>query len=191
LLSPRPGYFWPSQFESSWNVTENLECLGPEILDQLPTGTVPVAFVMGIGTGGTLAGVGQAFRAVNPNVKLFAIEPSEAATIRFGEAGPHGIEGIGDGFVPRLFTEHRSLVDDVLLVDSASAIDCSRRLARDHGLFVGPSSGAHFLIAQQVKDGDPALKTTVTAFCDDRAKYLGSLFGKGEPDQAQASAGAP
>src|SRR5918912_2297162 len=79
-LGDRPGYFCPSQFESEWNVEENRVWLGPEILGQLPDGRVPDAFVMGVGTGGTLIGVGQAFREVNPAVKLFAMEPSESST---------------------------------------------------------------------------------------------------------------
>lgn len=86
-LGRRMGYFCPSQFESEWNVEENRLILGPEILSQLPDGALPDAIVMGVGTGGTLVGVGQAFREINPNVKLFAMEPSESATIMCGEVG--------------------------------------------------------------------------------------------------------
>src|SRR5215208_6113558 len=84
-LGQEPGYFCPAQFESEWNVEENRIWLGPEILSQLPDGVVPDAIVMGVGTGGTLIGVGQAFREVNPAVKLFAMEPSESSTILCGE----------------------------------------------------------------------------------------------------------
>ena len=86
-LGRSTGYFCPSRFESEWNVEENRLILGPEILSQLPQGDVPDAIVMGVGTGGTLVGVGQAFREVNPNVKLFAMEPSESATIMCGRWG--------------------------------------------------------------------------------------------------------
>src|SRR5215208_1606793 len=91
-LGQEPGYFCPAQFESEWNVEENRVWLGPEILAQLPEGVVPDAIVMGVGTGGTLIGVGQAFREVNPAVKLFAMEPSESSTILCGEVGDHLIE---------------------------------------------------------------------------------------------------
>ena len=106
-LGQEPGYFCPAQFESEWNVEENRIWLGPEILSQLPEGVVPDAIVMGVGTGGTLIGVGQAFREVNPDVKLFAMEPSESSTILCGEMGDHLIEGISDGFVPGIFERHQ------------------------------------------------------------------------------------
>ena len=86
-LGGEPGYFAPLQFESEWNIEENREILGPEILAQLQ-GRVPDALVMGVGTGGTLIGVGQAFRAVNPEVRLFAMEPSESQTILCGRRSP-------------------------------------------------------------------------------------------------------
>ncbi|HEX5314769.1 MAG TPA: cysteine synthase family protein, partial [Gammaproteobacteria bacterium] len=105
-LGKLPGHFCPSQFESDSNVEENREILGPEILAQLPEGAIPDALVMGVGTGGTLAGVGQAFRKVNPAVRLFAMEPAESCTLLCGEIGKHQIEGISDGFVPGIFARH-------------------------------------------------------------------------------------
>ncbi|HTM28130.1 MAG TPA: cysteine synthase family protein, partial [Rhodanobacter sp.] len=117
-LGQQPGYFAPAQFESEWNVEENRLVLGPEILSQLPPGQLPDALVLGVGTGGTLIGVGQAFRAVNPNVRLFAMEPSESCTILCGEIATHTIEGISDGFVPGIFQRHSSLVNEVLSVSS-------------------------------------------------------------------------
>ena len=98
-LGRQDGYFCPSQFESEWNVEENRVWLGPELLSQLPEGRIPDALVMGVGTGGTLVGVGQAFREVNPDVKLFAMEPSESSTILCGEVGDHLIEEIGRAHV--------------------------------------------------------------------------------------------
>src|ERR671910_447934 len=91
---------------------------GAEILAQLPEGVVPDALVMGVGTGGTLVGVGQAFREANPDVKLFAMEPEESCTILCGEVGEHLVEGIADGFVPGIFDRHRGLVDGVYPVAS-------------------------------------------------------------------------
>jgi cysteine synthase A len=175
-LGEEPGYFCPSQFESEWNVEENRIWLGPEILDQLPDGVVPEAIVMGVGTGGTLIGVGQAFREVNPAVKLFAMEPSESSTILCGEVGDHLIEGISDGFVPGIFERHQQLVDTALTVDSEEAVREMRRLAREHGLFVGPSSGANLIAARKVRESYPDLGTIVTLFCDEGEKYISEHF---------------
>jgi len=177
-LGGEPGYFCPSQFESEWNVEENRTWLGPEILSQLPEGATPDAVVMGVGTGGTLIGVGQAFREVNPSVKLFAMEPSESSTILCGEVGAHLIEGISDGFVPGIFERHRILVDDALTVNSEEAVEEMRRLAKQHGLFVGPSSGANLLAAKKVRESYPDLDTIVTLFCDEGEKYISEHFAK-------------
>ena len=175
-LGGEPGYFCPSQFESEWNVEENRTWLGPEILGQLPGDLVPDALVMGVGTGGTLIGVGQAFREVNPSVKLFSMEPSESSTILCGEIGDHLIEGISDGFVPGIFERHQQLVDTALTVDSEEAVEEMRRLAREHGLFVGPSSGANLIAARRVRESYPDLGTVVTLFCDEGEKYISEHF---------------
>jgi cysteine synthase len=177
-LGHREGYFCPSQFESEWNVEENRVWLGPEILGQLPEGAVPDALVMGVGTGGTLIGVGQAFREVNPKVKLFAMEPSESATILCGEVGDHLIEGISDGFVPGIFQRHGRLVDTTLTVGSEEAVDAMRYLARQYGLFVGPSSGANLIAAKKITEVYPDLKTVVTLFCDEGEKYIQEHFAE-------------
>jgi cysteine synthase A len=175
-LGRQDGYFCPSQFESEWNVEENRVWLGPEILSQLPEGVVPDALVMGVGTGGTLVGVGQAFREVNPRVKLFAMEPSESATILCGEVGEHLIEGIADGFVPGIFQRHQRLVDNTLTVDSGEAVESMKDLARRYGLFVGPSSGANMIAARKVRETYPELETVVTLFCDEGEKYIADHF---------------
>ncbi|HET6655108.1 MAG TPA: cysteine synthase family protein [Gammaproteobacteria bacterium] len=180
-LGRQPGFFFPGQFESEWNVDENREVLGPEILAQLPDGRVPDAFVHGVGTGGTLIGVGQAFRQVNPNVRLFAMEPSESRTILCGEVALHRIEGISDGFVPGIFTHHRNLVGDTLSVDSTDAIAEMRELARTRGLFCGPSSGAHLLAAQRVRERYPEIETVVTILDDEGEKYLHDFFMQPTP----------
>lgn len=171
-----PGHFCPSQFESEWNVEENRLILGPEILAQLPSGRVPDALVLGVGTGGTLIGVGQAFREANPHVRLFAMEPSESCTILCGEIAAHTIEGISDGFVPGIFERHASLVNDVLSVSSEDAVTEMKRLARQYGLFCGPSSGAHMLAAKRIRENFPELQTVVTVFCDEGEKYLHEYF---------------
>jgi cysteine synthase A len=175
-LGRQPGHFCPGQFESEWNVEENRTWLGPEILEQLPAGRVPDALVSGVGTGGTLIGVGQAFRSVNPAVRLVAIEPDESCTILCGETGKHSVEGIADGFVPGIFARHRALVDEVVPVPSEEAIAAMRRLASAHGIFAGPSSGAHFVVAKRFREQHPELHTVVTVFSDEGEKYVSEYF---------------
>jgi len=175
-LGRQPGFFNPGQFESEWNVEENREILGPEILAQLPENRKPDALVMGVGTGGTLVGVGQALRKVNPEVRLFAMEPSESCTILCGEVAMHKIEGISDGFIPGIFQRHGADVSDTTSVASVEAIEVMRELARTKGLLCGPSSGAHLIAARRVKAENPELKTVVTLFCDEGEKYLQDHF---------------
>ena len=175
-LGDQPGYFAPHQFESEWNVEENRTWLGPEILGQLPTGCTPDAFVVGVGTGGTLIGVGQAFREVNPEVLVVALEPSESCTIQCGDTGLHQIEGIADGFIPSIYQRHQSLVDRVVSVHSDDAVTEMRRLAREHGLLVGPSSGANMIAARRLRDELPETSTVVTILCDEGEKYLSEYF---------------
>jgi len=179
-LGAQPGFFAPGQFDSESNIEENRELLGPEILAQLQ-GRLPDALVMGVGTGGTLIGVGQAFRAANPAVRLFAMEPSESQTILCGEVDTHDIEGISDGFVPGIFARNAALVDATLSVSSEEAIAEMRRLAREHGLLCGPSSGAHLVAARRVREQHPQLRTVVTLFCDEGEKYLQEHFSAPPP----------
>jgi cysteine synthase len=186
-MGEKPGYFCPSQFESEWNVEENRLILGPEILSQLPEGAVPDALVMGVGTGGTLIGVGQAFREINPKVKLFAMEPSESRTILCGEVGNHLIEGIADGFVPGIFERHQELVDKTLTIDSEEAVESMRYMAKQYGLFAGPSSGANLIAAKKVKAAYPELKTVVTLLCDEGEKYIQEYFA--ETDRVRVDSG--
>jgi cysteine synthase A len=175
-LGGRPGYFAPQQFDSEWNVEENRTWLGPETLAQLPGGAVPDAVVGGVGTGGTIVGVGQCFRERNESCKVVAVEPNESCLLMCGEVGRHLIEGISDGFVPGIFTRHRDLIDEIVAVDSDAAISEMRRLAREFGLFVGPSSGAHLLAALELRARYPDLRHIVTFFCDEGEKYINDYF---------------
>jgi cysteine synthase A len=175
-LGEQPGWFAPQQFDSEWNVEENRTWLGPEILDQLPDGVRPDAVVGGIGTGGTIVGVGQCFRLANPRCWVAAVEPNESCTILCGEVGRHLIEGIADGFVPGIIARHRDIIDELCPIESDEAVDEMRRLAREHGLFVGPSSGAHLVAARQLRARQPELEHIVTFFCDEGEKYLTDYF---------------
>lgn len=171
-LGDQPGWFCPSQFDSEDNVEENRRWLGPEMLAQLPAGVTPDALVVGVGTGGTLVGAGQAFRAANPECRLVAVEPDESRTLACGEVGEHVVEGIADGFVPGIVARHRHLIDDVVAVSGADAVAEMRRLASEHGLLVGPSSGAHLVAARRLQAHNPELSTVVTVLCDEAEKYL-------------------
>jgi cysteine synthase A len=170
VLGARPGYFNPAQFDSQWNVQENQEWLGAEILDQLPQ--LPDALVVGVGTGGTLIGVGRAFREANPDVRVVGLEPDESCTIVCGEIAHHSIEGIADGFVPGIIQRHGDEVDEYVSVSSPESLAEMRRLAREHGLFVGPSSGAHMVAAKRLRERHSELETVVTLLCDEGEKYI-------------------
>ena len=175
-LGREPGYFAPQQFDSEWNVEENRTWLGPETLAQLPGGMAPDAVVGGVGTGGTIVGVGQCFREHNPACRVVAVEPNESCTLMCGEVGRHLIEGISDGFVPGIFARHRHIIDEIVAVDSDAAIAEMRRLAREFGLFVGPSSGAHLLATRDLRARHPDLRHVVTFFCDEGEKYINDYF---------------
>lgn len=168
-LGALPGYFAPQQFDSEWNVDENREWLGQEILRQMPV--IPDLVIGGIGTGGTIIGVGQALKAANPECKVIALEPAESCTILCGEVAKHLIEGIADGFVPGIIARHRESIDGFVDVHSDEAIREMRRLAKEHGIFVGPSSGAHMIAAKQLKE-KYGVQNVVTFFCDEGEKYI-------------------
>jgi cysteine synthase A len=173
-LGSRPGYFAPQQFDNEWNVEENRTWLAPEILNQLPEGVLPDAVVGGVGTGGTIVGVGLAFKEANPDCRVVALEPGESCTILCGEIGKHLIEGISDGFVPGIIERHRADLDEVVTVESPTAVAEMRRLAKEHGVFVGPSSGAPLVAARRQRE--QGLANVVTFFCDEGEKYLADYF---------------
>ena len=172
-IAEQPGFYAPQQFDSEWNVVENYEWLGKEILTQLPA--KPDLLISGVGTGGTLIGVGRAFKEVNPAAKSYALEPSESCTIACSEVAKHLIEGISDGFIPGIIERHSQEIDGFVHIHSNDAVEETRRLARTHGIFVGPSSGAHMLAAKKLKEELGAEKV-VTIFCDEGEKYIADYW---------------
>ena len=170
-----PGFFSPQQFDNEWNVEENRQWLGQEILQQIPV--LPDLIVCGVGTGGTVIGVGQAFKAANPKCKVIALEPAESCTILCGEVCKHLIEGIADGFIPGIVTRHQHELDGVIDVGSEESIAEMRRIARVHGIFVGPSSGAHMIAAKRLKE-QYGVENVVTFFCDEGEKYINDYWIK-------------
>ncbi|WP_298209750.1 cysteine synthase family protein [Ferrimicrobium sp.] len=175
LLGQQPGFYCPGQFDSELNVEENREVFGPEILADLGEGRTPDAFVMGVGTGGTLIGVGQCLHAVNPSCWVVGMEPDESCTILCGEVHHHKIEGIADGFIPGIFERHYDEVNELVAVSSLDAITEMYALAK-RGYLVGPSSGANLVAARRLKDRHPEFDTIVTVFCDEGEKYLSEYY---------------
>lgn len=176
-MGQQPGYYCPAQFDNEWNVEENRDWLGREIIAQLPAGTQIDAVVQGVGTGGTLIGVTQALRQWhNPDLKSYAMEPTESQTLECCIVGDHKIEGISDGFVPTLYDRHRHEISDIIDVPGDVALREAEKLAREHGLFVGPSSGANLWAARKLRQDHPQLGTILTFFCDRGEKYLSLMY---------------
>ena len=147
------------------NVEAQYTTTGQEIIDAVPEVN---AFVSGIGTGGTLMGIGKRLKDNNPNSKIFALEPSTLSILKMGmEEGSHMIEGIGDDFIPGIVD--KDLIDDIVLIDDLDAINMSKRIAMEFGLGIGISSGANFL-ASVIMDSDEL--TIATVFADDNKKYI-------------------
>ncbi len=180
-LGEQPGWFCPRQFDSEWNIDENEQWLGREILQQLPSHLFPVAIVAGVGTGGTLIGLAHAMRRVNHDVLTIAVEPEESCTISRGVVGYHAIEGIADGFVPGIIDRNIGTIDEVITVASEQALEEMQRLAAVYGLLVGPSSGANLIAAKLIRDrlGDDG--AVITVFSDEGEKYLSQYWAPPPP----------
>lgn len=177
-LGQKDGYYCPAQFDSEWNVEENRNWLGQEIIKQLDELGLKIdAIVQGVGTGGTLIGNAMALKEHhNPDLKVFAMEPSESKTLACCMVADHKIEGISDGFVPTIYQRHSNLVDEVISVNSQIAIEETKRLCADKGIFVGPSSGANYFAARHIKEHYPDIGNVLTFLCDRGEKYLSMLF---------------
>lgn len=159
----------PDQFSNPDNPRAHEEETGPEILADTQ-GRVDI-FVAAVGTGGTLSGTGRALRRAIPHIRIVAVEPAASPAISRGEAGPHGIQGIGAGFVPENLD--RELVDEVLTVSDEEALAYAREAARKGGLLVGISAGANLAAAHRLAQRpENAGKTIVTILPDTAERYL-------------------
>ena len=199
IVAKHPKAWLPRQFENTDNVEEHRKGIGREIIRQMkglnkaawanqdrplrrsgasgqrgskqPRNVVG-AFVAGIGTGGTIIGVAKALQDAGLKAQVVGIEPAESAVISGGKPGHHRIEGIGEGFVPKIVKENLGLIDRIVKVKSLDAIRAAKLLASKHGLLVGVSSGANYLVAQMLrKEG---VKNVVTVFPDRGERYLSS-----------------
>lgn len=168
-----PGSVMLQQFENAANPARHVATTGPEIWEQT-AGEVDI-FVAGVGTGGTVSGVGRYLKQQNPAVKVYAVEPSTSAVLHGQPAGAHKIQGIGAGFVPATYDP--SVVDEVLDVDSDDAIRTSRKLAHTEGLLVGISSGAAVAGALMLaKRPENRGKRIVTLLPDTGERYLTTVL---------------
>lgn len=168
-LAESKGYFMPMQFENVANPAVHAATTGPEILEAFG-GVAPDAFVSAVGTGGTLTGVGQVLKQADPAIKIYALEPTESPILSGGAKGPHKIQGIGTGFVPKVLDT--VLYDEVLQVSSDDAFDMTRRLAAEEGLLVGISSGAAIKGAIDVAIKLGQGKKVITVAPDNGERYL-------------------
>jgi cysteine synthase A len=168
LLRKIPKSFMPQQFKNQANPRAHREVTAKEILEV--TGGRLDAFVAGVGTGGTITGVGEVLKKQKPDIKIVAVEPQTSAVLSGKEPGPHKIQGIGAGFIPDVL--NRDIIDEIVLVDDNEAFRTSRRLAREEGLFVGISSGAACWVALKVAADLGKGKTVVVILPDTGERYF-------------------
>ena len=176
LAESMEGSFIPSQFDNPANPRAHEKTTGPEIWDDTE-GKVDI-FVAGVGTGGTLTGVGRYLKRMNPAVAIVAVEPASSPVLSAGVAGPHGLQGIGAGFVPKVLD--MGLYDGVMPIRDEDAYEMGRRLCREEGLFVGITSGAAVAAAVELaKRHENQGKTIVALLPDDGGRYLSTeMFAK-------------
>ncbi len=167
-LAQRPRHFMPQQFQNAANPEVHRRTTAEEIW--AATGGRLDAFVAGVGTGGTLTGVGEVLRQRHPSIRILAVEPEKSPVLRGGRFGLHGIQGIGASFVPGVL--NRDVYDEILGVSDQDAYAMTTRLSREEGVLLGISSGANVLAAIRVAEELGAGKRVVTILCDTGERYL-------------------
>jgi cysteine synthase A len=169
LCREHPDYFMPQQFENPANPAIHERTTAREILEA--TGGRVDAFVAGVGTGGTITGVGHVLRnELGDRVRIVAVEPARSPVLSGGRAGMHAIQGIGASFVPGVLD--RAVYDEIIRVEDKDAIQWSKRLAREEGILAGISAGANVFAARKIAERLGAGKTVVTIICDTGERYL-------------------
>jgi cysteine synthase A len=168
LLQTTPGSLMCGQFENPANPDIHAKTTANEIWEA--TGGKVDALVVGVGTGGTITGVGRVLKERNPKVRVIAVEPRASAVLSGGKPGLHGIQGLGAGFIPGVLDTE--LVDEVITVTDLAAERMAKRLAREEGLLLGPSSGANVHASLEVSRRMRAGERVVTILCDGGERYL-------------------
>jgi cysteine synthase A len=181
MAEKREDCFLPSQFSNLDNIKAHFEETGPELWWQLQyNGQTPDAFVAGVGTGGTIMGVGEFLRSQDKTIGIHPMEPANSPTLSTGhKVGQHRIQGISDEFIPTIV--NLKTLDSIIDVYDGDAILMAQRLAGELGLAVGISSGANFLAALMVQEELSETAVVVTIFPDDNKKYLSTDLLKDEP----------
>ena len=184
IAAEEPNIFLPKQFSNEANAGAHEKTTGPEIWCQLIYhGITPDAFVAGVGTGGTVMGVGRFLRQMIPGIKIHPLEPSESPTMSTGyKVGSHRIQGISDEFIPALVKLDQ--LDSIVAVPDGDSIIMAQKLAKQLGLAVGISSGANFLGALQIQNNMGSESKVVTVFADCNKKYLSTDLMREEPVRA-------
>ncbi|MFH1587517.1 MAG: cysteine synthase A [Candidatus Diapherotrites archaeon] len=173
LVKSNRNYFMPQQFRNPANPEIHRKTTAKEILKDLPDLDV---FVAGIGTGGTLTGVGEVLKSKNPGIKVVAVEPADSPVLSGGKPGQHKIQGIGAGFVPEVM--NREIVDEIIQVGNLEAIETAKRLAKEEGIFAGISSGAAAFAALKIAGKIGADKKIVVILPDTGERYLSTELGE-------------
>jgi len=181
MAAKQKSVFLPRQFSNTANVEAHASTTGPELyLQLLSEGLTADAFVAGVGTGGTVMGVGKYLRQKNPATRVYPMEPAESPTLSTGcKIGQHRIQGISDEFVPAILQLHH--LEPVVDVCDGDSILMAQKLASELGLAVGISSGANFLAALKVQDALGGDAVVATVFADDNKKYLSTDLLRDEP----------
>ncbi|MBI5777193.1 MAG: cysteine synthase A [Nitrospirae bacterium] len=168
IVAQNPSYFMPDQFSNPANPAMHKKTTALEIWEALD-GKID-AFVAAVGTGGTITGCGEVFKERNPKIRVIAVEPAGSPVLSGGDPGPHKIQGIGAGFVPKVL--NRTILDGVITVTDDEAYQTAKLLAKKEGLLVGISAGANVFAAQKVaKELGPG-KNIVTILCDTGERYI-------------------
>jgi cysteine synthase len=166
-LANENGYFMPQQFKNEANPEVHRRTTGKEIVEQMPDLD---AFVSGIGTGGTISGAGSVLRENIPNVKIYAVEPTDSPVLSGGKPGPHKLQGLGAGFIPD--TLNTDIYDEVIQINAEEAFEASRRAAREEGILGGISSGAAISAALKVAKELGKGKKVLAIIPDNGERYL-------------------